>query len=265
MRVQRGRCISKQCGDTCPVEYKIEQCLPTSHLTHAMRNEHLAAVEPQHLTPLKPKGVDPMVKRIMSNIASNNPLLKPTGMVIHARQQIAALQETSGTNINVTQDTLKNLAAKERKSVRISLNELLDPLQRHMVDENNISSVPDNIPFIFRVPKDAEGEYENGVGDDHDPFRIYISAPKKVLSMLFNEMNRVNGGGILLHLDSTYKTNLLGYLLIPCGFSDRSSTFVPLFYVIASHQKEEVFRMLKLGFQLCIDYFAYLVFRSYRC
>ena len=47
MRVQRGRCISKQCGDTCPVEYKIEQCLPTSHLTHAMRNEHLAAVEPQ--------------------------------------------------------------------------------------------------------------------------------------------------------------------------------------------------------------------------
>ncbi len=121
------------------------------------------------------------------------------------------------------------------------MEELLNPLEELMCDELDIENYPNDEPFLYRVNKDNDDLYLNGLGGNDDPFRIYISAPKIVLTKLYEEMTRENGTGVLLYLDSTYKTNLLGYHLIPCGFSDRSSTFIPLFYVLASHQKEEVF------------------------
>lgn len=247
MREQRGHCISKQCGSNCPVKYKICTCLANVSVpstTYEIANVHLAAVDSQQLTPLKPKGTHPAVKEMMNNIVRNNPLLKPSRIAMAVRQKM----RDSGINIEVNQNTLKNLASKKRQMVAISVKELLDPLEQDMVDCTGISNQEDTKPFIFRVAQDSDGEYDIGIGNDSDPFRLYISAPKIVLSMLFDEMNRVNGGGVVLHLDSTYKTNLLGYHLIPCGFSDRSSNFVPLFYLIASHQKEEVVGILTLGF-----------------
>ena len=240
MKAKKRKCISSKCSSGCTVEYKETTCIATNVTIYAQRNMHTAPVSVDELSPGKPKGMQPIVKDIMKSVVSEHPFLKPTQLAMKARAKMTALNALDESR-STSQNTLKNYAAKLRKASTVSLEELLNPLEELMCDELDIENYPNDKPFLYRVNKDNDGLYINGLGGNDDPFRIYISAPKIVLTKLYEEMTRENGTGVLLHLDSTYKTNLLGYHLIPCGFSDRSSTFIPLFYVLASHQKEEVF------------------------
>jgi hypothetical protein len=98
---------------------------------------------------------------------------------------------------------------------------------------------------LFQMDDEESFIYRDSIGDGSDlnPFTIFISN-KGLFKKLFDIAQRkdANGTGteLMLHIDATYKTNELGYYLVPCGVSDRSGQFHLLFYGVTSHQREEV-------------------------
>ena len=78
-----------------------------------------------------------------------------------------------------------------------------------------------------------------GNGSDDSPFYLFMSGGFMLQALVDARMQ--GDEEIIFHLDSTHKTNVLGYKLLCIGISDKARKFFPLGYALTSHETEKVF------------------------
>jgi hypothetical protein len=138
--------------------------------------------------------------------------------------------ETVGANASKKdKESIKRFLSKSKTETAPTISTIKERFAASFKNENDIDDeIGENNSFIY---SDFRGN-----GSDSNHFQMFVGN-KRLFKHVFEISSRSE---IMLHIDGTYKTNNLGYYLIPCGVSDRVGQFHPLFYGIISHQQADV-------------------------
>ena len=237
MKVTYAKCNSHWCNATtndCPVDIRISEC-SAGVKKYEQSGVHL--VQPDGPSPKKLYArLGPGVKAVIKQVMELDPISAPARIIEYAK----TIFLDGGGNIDdwPNNDKLSNAVSKMKQGmyllilgISVTVKQTVDAVHHLIANSGSVNAKGSHEGFIFCEPDEA-GVYNFGLGSEDDHFHTLITT-KAIMRKIGQARQTEN---LMFHIDTTMKTNTLGYNVIIGGVSDSVRSFHLMFISVCSHR-----------------------------